>query len=288
MDFKKWKKRKVCLILHKHADLDALASAVAFQSYLQRKYNVKSSIYAKSLNSLSKYYAEENDVAVVLVKEEYLSCDIAVLIDTASLKQVGFTLKASKLYVIDHHAFNDVPADDAIIKRYSSTARVMYEIMRDVNAYEASHLIAGMLYDTGFLKYADIEDVKILAVLLEISKKQLSEYGFIQENILNVTKSLKPFLVKALKRAIMDEKEEVSYIITKVGSYESKIASLLLKLGFDLAVVVVSRKNEHGISIRMDDKVVKKRDPQHLLELLSAKNFQCGGHQNIFYCSCKG
>jgi len=192
MEWKKFKKKGICLILHEHADLDALSSAIALQSFLTRIYNIKARICAKSLNSLAKFYAKEHDVNVTIVDEK-LRCDVAVLIDVASLVQVGFELDANILVVFDHHANNDVPADYKFVKMYSSTGRVIYEYIGEVNAYESYHLLAALLYDTSFLRYADIEDLDVVRILLKISKSTLNDFWFIREHALTVEKEAKKF-----------------------------------------------------------------------------------------------
>ena len=286
MEWKKFKKKGICLILHEHADLDALSSAIALQSFLTRIYNIKARICAKSLNSLAKFYAKEHDVNVTIVDEK-LRCDVAVLIDVASLVQVGFELDANILVVFDHHANNDVPADYKFVKMYSSTGRVIYEYIGEVNAYESYHLLAALLYDTSFLRYADIEDLDVVRILLKISKSTLNDFWFIREHALTVEKEAKKFMVQAIENAYVLSIRGKKVVVSKVGSYESKVASMFLQIGFDAAFVVVERKQGMGISCRFNDKAFSKDEINKIMKKFAdLSGFKCGGHVFVFYCKC--
>lgn len=287
MDWKKFKRKNVCLLLHEHADLDALGSAMALQSYLLRVYNVKSRIYAKSLNSLSKSYVEMHAIDVENVKDN-LSCDLAVLIDIATIKQLGFELKAKEIVVFDHHISNNIITKHKYVKPYSSTARVVYEYIINVNGYESQHLLAALLYDTSFLRYADIGDLDVVKDLLIKAKATLNDYWFIREHALNVEKEAKRFLVHAIENANVISWSDKKVVISKVGSYESKVASIFLQLGFDAALIFSLKKNEARLSCRFNDKVFADEEIKSLIDIIAKTlDMECGGHKYVVYCKGK-
>ncbi len=287
INWKKFKKKNVCLVIHQHADLDALGSAMALQSYLMRTYSISSKIYAKSLNSLSKKYVAMHDFKLEKVIDK-LNCEVALVIDTASLNQLGFELSSKTIVVFDHHITNDIPSDYKYLKPYSSTARVIYEYVRDVNAYEAQHLLAGLLYDTSFLRYADIEDLDVVKQLLLVSKTTLNDYWFIREQAINIEKEAKKFMVQAIENSFVLSWFGKKIIVSKVGSYESKIAAMFLQLGFDASLIFSLKKKESRLSCRFNDKSFEEAEVKELVGSISkALDMKCGGHKYVIYCKGK-
>ncbi len=284
VNWKKFKKKNVCLVIHQHADLDALGSAMALQSYLMRTYNISSKIYAKSLNSLSKKYVTMHDFKLEKARDK-LNCDVAVIIDTASLNQLGFELSSKTMVVFDHHINNEILSPYKYIKPYSSTARVIYEYIKEVNAYEAQHLLAGLLYDTSFLRYADIEDLDVVKQLLLISKTTLNDYWFIREQAIAIEKEAKKFMVQAIENSFVFSWFDKKIIVSKVGSYESKVASMFLQLGFDASLIFSLKKKESRLSCRFNDKSFEEKDIRELIRKISeVLNMRCGGHKYVIYC----
>ncbi|GEM_PF-5848218 len=289
---KKHKKSKFFIVPHEHADVDAICSALIIQDLLMR-FNIRSEIIIEKMNSQAKKLLERFPFLYRDASEFEIEKNeevVFLIVDTANFHKIPKKIrekiskrKKIKIMLFDHHAENEIEeiADLHIIKRYSSLTRMLYEIyslLFDINKSIAVYTIAGILSDTGYLRYASKEDLNIISFLINKYNIDLKDFSFLYKSFEDIDKKIK---MKALKRLKVFKIKDYWCAYTFVGSEESKIANLLTQLGFDIAICVNYKSKR--ISIRYDRKL--RLFDKGISKGLKEKGFVCGGHESVIGCA---
>ncbi len=292
------KEKKVLIVTHKLADIDGFASCVVLRRFLKDILNSKeiyliipeiSKTTKRFLEKLEKKYPEfklESDEAL-----NHSDIDIFLILDTNNLEQVSLKEKVvkSKFIFIDHHFFQqkDIPGNiqdlNLIHDNYTSTAEIIFEMCNSCNySLEPSYkylLIAAILTDTGIFKYATNNTIKNVFKLLNDGidfQEILADLKFekeLDERIANI---------KGIQRIKLIREKDWLIGLTHVGGYEAEVAKLLIKVGFDIGIVLSEKKTETRITTRAKKKIcsITGLHLGKLLEQISREN-NCsgGGHE---------
>ena len=199
----------IVILSHIDEDADAFASSVAIKNVLdamgkKTKYYLSGEI-EKRLSFLSDDYEIYNPK-----KKTDGQWDLAICLDSADLERLGDRaelLKNAKTTLsIDHHCTNTMYADVNIVDGdMSSASEMVYDLIcemgEEISRHTAELLYAGIMSDTGCLKYscASSKTVRTVAKLMDlgIDHAELSRKLFDTESI--EVLRLKGYVIDRLK-----------------------------------------------------------------------------------------
>jgi bifunctional oligoribonuclease and PAP phosphatase NrnA len=155
--------QKILLVTHRNPDGDAIGSILAIQNYLL-SINKKVSSFCitkpgENFNYLQNIENIKNDVEST--EDKY---DLAIILDCGDLGMTKITERLAQINFkfgianIDHHYTNPNYGDiNIVISKASSTAEIIYQIMRTSNIKitpaMATALLTGIVTDTGNFAY---------------------------------------------------------------------------------------------------------------------------------------
>ncbi|QQG39843.1 MAG: DHH family phosphoesterase [Candidatus Aenigmatarchaeota archaeon] len=249
------KARKIAILTHHNADLDSVCPALVLKEVLQNQGKEAMVGAAESVSKGARRMIEGHDVKI---DPDVSAYDLVVTIDCASPEQLlPIKLDYTKLVVIDHHQPGAL-AEKAVAAYVDSTSRsctqIVYKIVKEFDVKltpdMAKLLIAGIVGDTAYLRFADIEIFEILIELLKISGKKYHEILDLLGSETDVSERIA--ILKSAKRIHAYSVGDVLVVFSTVGSFEASVARSFLKLGSDIAIVAVPRDGAVRISGRMN------------------------------------
>jgi len=228
--------KRVAIVTHRRADADALACAKVLQLVLERLGVTVAAIVCPEGSQFGDCSRElPNDV------------DLYVLVDVASLSQIP-PLQGRYFKIDHHHVGDDIPG--IAVQRPSCTEialKLAEEVGVELTPEVAKLAALGIYADTGRLKRADAETLRLLAKLLEKTGGALGDLIREEERAEEPQRVIA--LLKGMKRLEAYRSSLGVICISHVGAYESDVASLLLSIGCNIALVA-SRK-EDGVHVVM-------------------------------------
>lgn len=290
--------KKTLILTHNLLDLDALASTVSLKNFLNTyfKDNSQAEIFYFDLNKTTKHFIEKveekfpnYDLFNFMDPIDFSDIDVILILDTNNLDQLKFEteLNLDSLDIpyifIDHHLNldrdyeNNIKSMNIIDDNIPSTAEIIYEFYKISGIELASPirylLLAAILTDSGFFKYASNQTFSRVNGLLN----EGINYRELLEDLKSKTDpSLKIAIIKGVQRVKMIRYNDWLIGTSHVSSFESSVASKLLRIGFDVGLVY-SEKNDHNlISTRARNKVCLETD-LHLGKILNETAGEVGG-----------
>lgn len=282
------------LVVHKNADPDAIASALAFSSFFNDLKTINYIFVPEGINAITK-----NVLSLLKIKYEFHNMEflrnihnhieLFIILDTANSSQLGETYKyiRSKPFIlIDHHVTGDLvkKAKAYYVDKLVSTSELTYILLRDIWILPqdiATLLLTGILYDSKKFTYFD---PLVFAITSELINVWNANY-FLAINLLKKKIELPERIakLKALKRMTIYRVGEIPIVFTNIGSYESSIANTILELGAHLVFVISSkRKNKVRIIGRASQYFINKTGlsltKNILCELAEKLRGSGGGH----------
>ncbi|UCC19958.1 MAG: DHH family phosphoesterase [Promethearchaeota archaeon] len=290
--------KKILITTHNLVDIDGLASCFALKSFLIQYFkNQQVSIYFTELSAKSKIFLKKfSDIfpKFDVSSETHLDfalVDVIIIVDTNSLNQIGLSNKYDILdlkipnIVIDHHHLNEKSKGNPLnltFENYSSTAEIILELFEYFNIQLKTSIktlmAAAIITDSGFFKYANNKTIH------NINKLIGEDVNF--QNILILLKSeidlsQKIAKIKGMQRVELIREGDYLIAITNVSSFGSSVASMLLKTGFDIAIVFSKEINKYRITARAK-KLICLKTGLHLgkifEEISEQYNGNGGGH----------
>lgn len=288
-DFLSYLKGKNLLIAtHDSADLDGFVSALVLKFFFDNIFtnqNIfltfpKLSKYTKNfvLKFLHKFpdfnFPSKND-------EDFSNIDVIVIVDSNNLEQIKLssTLKIDIPFIfVDHHLDleknygGNITSLNLIFENYSSTAEIILELIDNYNfdlpiPYKYL-LISAILTDSGFLKYGNTETIKHLLNLLQ-DEIDFQDVLLLLESETDISKKIAG--IKGLQRVKLIRVDSWLIGISHVSSFSASVASILIKVGFDVGIVYTKEKSKYRISARAK-KNVCLRTGLHLGKILNGIN----------------
>ncbi|MEL9991788.1 MAG: DHHA1 domain-containing protein [Thermoproteus sp.] len=232
-------RRKVAIVTHRHADLDALGCAEVLKDVLAGLGYEAVVVCPEGASKEARPYAE--------CREEIpQGTEAVVLADVASLSQVP-EVKDALVLLFDHHAVGD--ALPGVRDERPSCSEMALETALEAGVKPSKNsLVAaalGVYFDTAKLLRADDRTLRALAYAVsEIGP--LERYVGRQEE----DPSLKIAKLKSLIR-LKAYKTSIGLVCaTHVDAYEADVASMLVSVGCDVAIVASRHKDEVRIVYR--------------------------------------
>lgn len=252
------KGRKVLVLTHHNADIDAAASAIALAEGLKQMGAETSIGVSESVSRAAQKLAEGFSV---LIDPDCKQFNFVVLVDTSVPEQLASVKNVRADFVIDHHPEGKLAekAVSYIDENMKSSAQLVYAVLKGLNV-EISESIAkiisaGIVADTAHFRHADSD---VFSVMAELSKKvKFSDVlGLITSE--EVDPSGRVAALKAASRMDIYKFGEILVALSNVVSHEAAACRGLLKLGADIAIVVAEKENEMRISSRAKEKITEK------------------------------
>jgi nanoRNase/pAp phosphatase (c-di-AMP/oligoRNAs hydrolase) len=270
--------RETLIITHHNADPDSLGSAISLARGLYQL-KTKSRIFAPGgISRQSKLLLKRYPYPVEYNIKKFP--ELVFTIDVASPEQINNIEipKKSRLIAIDHHELGEITkkADIKFLDKDAHSSSVLvYELLKKLNIKItkeiAFFLLVGIVTDTSFFRIADKRDINIVNNLLNYVN--LEEVFIALSNPEEISEKIAK--LKAMKRLEIYRLNNKLLVFSKVSSYESSVASSLIKMGADVAFVENVRKNETRISARAR-RYLKGRI--NLVEILGKIEGLIGGH----------
>jgi len=249
-------KRKILILTHHNADVDAISSAIVLKNFLSERNEVKVATcesVAKQCKKILELVREK-----ILIDPDCGEFDFVIVLDTSSYEQVkkARNLKADML--IDHHENPEIEARYRCIdSEAKSTSAIIFRILKSLGheftKTERKLLLCGIVSDTSHLRFATRECFKTIYDLLgrDIEYKEILHLLQMEEDF-----SDKVATIKAAKRMDVYAFDQLILAISRLGSHEAIAARNLLKLGIDVAVVMTKKEGELRISSRGKEKIL--------------------------------
>tara|TARA_B110000014_G_scaffold65940_1_gene45003 strand:- start:652 stop:1599 length:948 start_codon:yes stop_codon:yes gene_type:complete len=246
------------LIVHHHADVDSIVSAIGLNSVFEN-----STISASDgISSHGQKVANIIDVEIMEKPPETWDGTVIAL-DSPNPEHCGPIPKANQIVVIDHHTkIEGWPKGTEIIHQpqRTSTAEIILDVIEelglDITTKCATALLSGIYTDTGQFRHANRETFT--------AASKLAKAGADPQEVINILDSERPLIQKTtfLKAAQrMKWIQEGKWIIAQsiVGSFESGSARLLIVLGADIALVSSgNKKGEMRLSTRASNRIISQ------------------------------
>jgi len=244
------------LLLHQNADLDAVGSAIALKSlYPEAEIGAYQSVSLPA-RQLLESLGEGIQIDPPLEGRTFI-----LIVDTSNPSQVGLKRPPTSPYgILDHHQETftwDTPYV-YVDPEASSTAEIVYHYYRltgkRIGRKEAIALIAGIVGDTAKFRYSSPETM--LAVVHILKKSGVS-----MEEVLNTIEgeeyfnySKKVAHLKAAQRLRFIAVGDQIVAVSRVSSFESTAARVLLVAGADVAVVGNGGKQKKTGEVRISSR----------------------------------
>lgn len=292
------KDKKILITTHDIVDIDGLASCFTLKSFLNNYFkNQEIFIYLSNLskatqNFLNKFSNIYPNFSVSYKTEVNFSLiDIILIVDTNNLNQVKFNNNqnienlAIPIIFIDHHYMVRKPILDSpnlIFENYSSTAEIILELYENYKIPMSNPLktllISAIITDSGFFKHGTNQTFHNISKLLK-NGIIFEEILFLLRNDIDISEKIAN--IKGMKRVELIKKNNYLIGVTEVSSYGASVASMLLKLGFDIAIVYSKELNQYKVNTRANNLVCIKTglNLARILEEISGQyNGSGGGH----------
>lgn len=269
------------IVMHRYADVDALASALAFDYVLREKlgYSRTIIICPEGINAFAKSLAKKMEISFECVERlgeietETLDRErtLVILLDVGGESQLGefkdLIAGGFRTILVDHHHKNDLKnrVDMRITPSNAcSTSEITATLLREHidDKKIASALLAGIVFDTSRFKRASKMTFSSARFLCELTN--YSAVLSLMETEEDLSKRMAK--LRGAQRAIVERSGNTVIAVTHVSSYESDVAASLVLLGADISMVVSPKEDGTKITYRITDKV-----PNELLERVKSK-----------------
>jgi len=288
------KGKKILITTHDLVDIDGLASCLVLIFFLNRFISSADvHLFLPDISNSTRNFRDK--IAKKFPKTNFSLeydidlidlIDIILILDTNNLDQVtipGINSLEIPIIFIDHHLNlkknykSNIASMNIIDDKFSSTAEIIYELCEYFNVEltlpNKYLLIAAILTDSGFFKHGNNDTILRISKLLS---NQLEYQEILSTLKINKTIPEKIAKMKALQRVQLIHEGNWLIGITNVGSFEATVASLLIKIGFDVGVVYSEKKSDYRISTRAKKNLCLKTG-LHLGKILEEVSEECGG-----------
>ncbi len=252
------KGRKVLVLTHHNADIDAAASAIALAEGLKQIGADAKTGVAESVSRAAQKLAEGFKV---IIDPDCKGFDYVVLVDTSVPEQLASVKNVRADFVIDHHPQGRLAEKSVsyIDENAKSSAQLVYLVMKelkiDIDKNLAKIISAGIVADTAHFRHADSE---VFSIMAELTQK--IRFSDVLQLITSeeIDPSGRVAALKAASRMDIYKFGDILVALSNVVSHEAAACRGLLKLGADIAIVVAEKENEMRISSRAREKITEK------------------------------
>ncbi|MGQ9781741.1 MAG: DHH family phosphoesterase [Nitrososphaeria archaeon] len=288
-----FKVKKVCIITHRLADVDAFCASYALAELLKEGNEVLSidMIFPGGLDSkadeLRKHFGVEASC-----ERSFNRFDLVIVVDAGSpklLNEYFDILKAAgvpKMLLDHHHLLEDSKSFYKyffVNEKVTSSSELVLSLFKRYGSKPSelisNVLLLGILFDTKHLLVASEDTIKNVSSLIDYGATL--RWG---ETLLSQKKDRSEVIarMKALSRINLYESDDIIICIVEIGSFHASVAKFLVDAGCD---IVVSYGVEEGMikgSLRGSNEIGKNENfALNVLAEALAKKFSGvgGGHR---------
>lgn len=261
--------RNYCLITHRNADLDALASALVLREIIIKLIPSAGAyvIAPDGLDSTSKHFLSN-----LSIRSDYLYdddkfdkyCDCYLVVDVASKEQLGRFNVLRDYILVDHHEVNTL-IDSAVMKLYEPKRKSTSEIVAYVLFTSGvslmydylTLLIGGILHDSRLLYLADEVTFSILSELIRLGGDYVKARNLLIKRT-PMEYSERIARLKAMSRLGIYRSGKYVIAITCIGAYEGSVLKSLLDCGADISIAVTPRDEGFRVTVRVNEEVASE------------------------------
>lgn len=281
---------------HDLVDLDGVISGLALRFFFKNFYpNQKINLTFSELSKQTKSYLENFSRKFpdfdfdIQIGKEILGIDVIIIVDTNNLDQVKLFDNSNldiPFVFLDHHLNlqknypNNLLSLNLICDNYSSTSEVVVEFFEDHRIYIPIPyrylLISAILADSGFLKHGNNRTIKHLSNLVN-DEVEIQDILLLLEKDRDISEKIAQ--IKALQRVKIIRINEWLIGISHLSSFTASAATLLTRIGFDVAIVITEEKAGFRITTRAKKQICLKTG-LHLGKIVSEiDDVSGGGHE---------
>jgi nanoRNase/pAp phosphatase (c-di-AMP/oligoRNAs hydrolase) len=254
--------KKIIIITHHNADIDAVSSSTALSLGLMQK-----NIYAEIgvPNSIAKQSRQVlwYSGCEVKINPNLENYDVIFVLDTGVPEQL-LPMKipeGKEIYIVDHHENVKIKGTKEYISpRRKATCELILKVLKDnnvrINKKIATLLLAGIVSDTNHFKFADKVTFKLVVELLNYKADLGLVYGLVY-NPPDFSERLSK--LKGYKNLEIYQSSEYLIAFTEVENHEAAVARGLLSLGANVSVAFTEKEDELRVSARADIGTVRKK-----------------------------
>ncbi|MFX0057040.1 MAG: bifunctional oligoribonuclease/PAP phosphatase NrnA [Candidatus Hodarchaeota archaeon] len=263
------KNKNIIITTHDLVDLDGIASSFALKFLLNFILNkpkieiIFSKISKPVKDFMVKFSNKFPDFDFSYkTKLDFSTFEVIIVLDTNNLDLVEFepNFDISQTLIpfvfIDHHLnlnkySKNESSNNLIFDNFTSTAEIVYELSKHYQInFPTSYkylLQAAILTDSGFFKYSNNDTI-------QRSSDLLSNDVNIQEILSSLTYEIdlseKIAKIKGMQRTQLKKLGNYLVGISNVSSFGASVASMLINIGFDIAIVYSKERSEFKITTR--------------------------------------
>ena len=290
-----FKGKNLLITTHDLADLDGFISGIAlkycFENYFPHQ-NIQitfSGLSKHTKSFINKFSTKFPNFNLTFQQHVELSdFDVIVIVDSNNLDNVKLFNNIDTeipFIFIDHHLnlqknySGNVTSLNLIFDNYSSTSEMVLEVFDFCNVklpmpYKYL-LVSAILTDSGFLKYGNTGTIKNLHNILQ-DQVEIQNVLPLLERDIDISEKIAR--IKALQRVKLIRINNWLIGLSHLSSFSASAASILIKVGFDIGIVVSEDKSDYRITTRAKKQVCLKTG-LHLGKIISEiNNVNGGGH----------
>jgi len=171
--------KRILLTTHMGPDDDAIGSILSVYSYLKDNLDInENNVRIRTIGKIRdgyKYFRYFDKVrSIENMSEEVVKADMIVLVDgnswTRFMENIPET--KAKTFLIDHHPRDHKTFDhEIVIPAKTSASEIIYDIFYKGNKIDSEvckHLLAGILGDTGQLRFIDYKKSEVLEAVKDL------------------------------------------------------------------------------------------------------------------------
>ncbi|MEM4389913.1 MAG: DHH family phosphoesterase [Candidatus Micrarchaeia archaeon] len=272
---KSLRKKKVVLLMHSLADVDAVAAALALKRFLG---DGARAVASDTLTSPARHLLTTLGLAVDELPPEY---DAVIAVDANAKSMLAQKFRSAVFTaVIDHHSRHK---DSVRARRwfcdnsFNATCELIYHALRKqrLDRQTSTLLLAGILADSAGFKSASARTLKYAGELLERSGLAYPQALAMLDVPADLSQRLA--MLKAAQRAKIErlgEQGDVLAVTSVVGAFEAGAATALVELGADFAFVGCEAEGGGRISARQKS---AHRVEVNLAEVMAEVGREFGG-----------
>ena len=274
------KNKKILITTHDLVDIDGLVSCFTLQFFLNnylknQEISIYFSEFSKSTKNFIKNFSEKFPEFDFSYEKDYnvSKADVLLIVDTNKLDQIKLKDNSNALpleipYIfIDHHYLsakseskhNNIKSVNLIFENISSTAEIILLLFELYNSPLNNPLktlfLAAILTDSGFFQHGNNNTIQNASKLLG---KDINFQDILILLKRDVDISVKIAKIKGLQRLKLIREGEYLIGITNVSSFGASIASMLIKVGCDVSIVISKEKNQSRINTRAKKSVCEE------------------------------
>jgi nanoRNase/pAp phosphatase (c-di-AMP/oligoRNAs hydrolase) len=278
---------EIVLISHENMDPDAIGSILGVMALIQERFPGKHAInvFPRSISKLSRKLLDTWTITLPFLDSLAERTFVPVLLDTQS---IGAVMKSNnpnilalqqQAIILDHH--HDKQGLSSRL-RFTSTVvqancELVLQLFKEAGSMPrhptSSALLAGILFDSGFLRYAKnstinaVHSLLATGLVLDDFRQLLSESMDASERIARI---------KAGMRCNITRAGDAIIAASAVSTFEASACRGLIGLGADFALVLAETKDEIRISARQTDDA-RKRHGVNLASIMQSIGNVIGG-----------